>query len=77
MEDKMTDEANLSANDHKGGKGSKNGNIAGGVYGMAFIGAVIYYLSHAITFWGGVIGFIKALFWPAFLIYHLLEYLKM
>lgn len=55
----------------------KNGNIAGGVYGMAFIGAVVYYFTHAVTFWMGVLGFFKALFWPAFLIYKLLEFLKM
>ena len=73
----MTDEANLSAHDHQGGKGMKNNGISGGVYGLAFIGAVIYYLTHAVTFWAGVIGFFKALFWPAFLIYHLLEFLKM
>jgi hypothetical protein len=53
------------------------GNMAGGVYGLAFIGALIYYLTHAITFWAGVLGFFKALFWPAFLIYQLLEFLKM
>jgi hypothetical protein len=44
---------------------------------MAFIGALVYYISHALTFWAGVLGFIKAIFWPAFLIYNLLEFLKM
>ncbi len=43
------------------------------VYGFGFIGAAIYYLSHATSFLAGVIGFLKALVWPAFLVYHALE----
>jgi hypothetical protein len=48
-----------------------------GVYGLAFIGAVIYFIQHATTFWGGVLGILKALVWPAVLIYKCLEFLKM
>ena len=47
------------------------------VYGLGFIGAVVYYIQHANTFWGGVLGILKALVWPVFLIYKLLEFLKM
>ena len=53
------------------------GGASGGIYGLAFIGAAIYFISHATTFWMGVLGFIKALFWPAVLIYKILEFLKM
>ncbi len=55
----------------------KHNGIFGGIYGMAFIGAAIYFIQHAATFWHGVLGFFKALFWPAVLIYKLLEFLKM
>lgn len=55
----------------------KNNGVSGGVYGLAFIGALIYYLQHAATLWAGVLGFFKALFWPALLIYKMLEFLKM
>lgn len=48
---------------------------AGAVYGLGFIGAAIYYIQHAATFWAGVIGVLKALVWPAFLVYHALAYL--
>lgn len=41
----------------------------GAVYGMGFIGAAIYYISTATGFWMGVLGFIKAIFWPGFLVY--------
>jgi len=59
--------------------GTKKGNgaVGGGVYGLAFLGALIYYLQHAETFWMGVVGVFKAIFWPAFVIYKLLEYLNM
>lgn len=45
------------------------------VYGLGFIGAVIYYISTASGFWMGVLGFLKALVWPAFLVYELLKFL--
>lgn len=43
------------------------------VYGMGFIGAAIYYISHATGFWMGCLGFVKAIFWPAFLVYEALK----
>jgi hypothetical protein len=46
-------------------------------YGLGFIGALIYFIQHATTFWMGVVGFLKAIVWPAFLVYKLLEFLKM
>ncbi|MFH0873740.1 MAG: hypothetical protein V1846_02760 [Candidatus Komeilibacteria bacterium] len=45
------------------------------VYGLGFIGAAVYYLSTAATFGAGVIGFLKALVWPAFLVYAALKFL--
>jgi hypothetical protein len=51
-------------------------NSSGGaVYGLGFIGALVYYLSTAQTFWMGVLGAIKSLFWPGFLVYELLKFL--
>ncbi len=55
----------------------KDKSACGGIYGLAFIGAAVYFIQHATGFWMGVLGFIKALFWPAVLMYQLLEYLKM
>lgn len=45
------------------------------VYGLGLIGAVIYFISHATTFWMGVLGFLKAIVWPAFLVYEALKHL--
>jgi len=55
---------------------NKNGAVGGGVYGLAFIGALVYFIQQADTFWMGVLGFFKALVWPALLVYHLLDLLK-
>jgi len=50
---------------------------AGTIYGLDLIGAAIYYISHATGFGMGVIGFLKAIVWPAFLVYELLGFLGM
>ena len=55
----------------------KHNEGAGLFYGMGFIGAAIYFIGHAASFWAGVFGFFKAIFWPAVLLYTLLEYLKL
>lgn len=49
----------------------------GAIYGLGFIGAAIYYISTATGFWMGVLGVLKALVWPAFLIYSLMRFLGM
>jgi len=42
------------------------------IYGLGFLGAAIYYISHATGFWMGVLGFLKALIWPLFVIMKIL-----
>ncbi|MCU0642616.1 MAG: hypothetical protein MUF61_03540 [archaeon] len=46
----------------------------GGLYGLGFVGAAIYYISTASGFWGVVIGILKALVWPAYLVYEALKF---
>jgi|TARA_B100001971_G_C18191252_1_gene538744 hypothetical protein len=48
------------------------GNCA---YFLGFLGAAIYYISIAPSFWNGVLGVLKAIVWPAFLIFELLKFL--
>lgn len=50
-------------------------NLSSGVYGIAFIGAAVYFIQHADTFWMGVLGILKAVIWPALLVYKLLGFL--
>ena len=47
----------------------------GGLYFMGFIGAAVYYISTATGFWNGVLGFLKAIVWPVFLVFELLKFL--
>lgn len=54
---------------------SKN-HTGAAVYGLGFIGAAIYYIGHAVSFWGGVLGFLKAIVWPAFLVYRAFQFLR-
>jgi len=49
----------------------------GAAYGLGFIGAAVYYISTAAGFWMGVLGVLKALVWPAFVIHGLLKFLGM
>ncbi len=46
------------------------------IYGLGLIGAAVYYIGHAATFGAGVLGFLKALVWPAFLVYGLLKFIS-
>lgn len=50
---------------------------AGAVYGLGFIGAAIYYISTATGFWMGVLGILKAIVWPVFVVMGLLKFLGM
>lgn len=56
---------------------SKHNGVSSGAYGLGFIGALVYFLQHATSFWVGVLGILKALVWPAMLVYKLLEFLQM
>ncbi len=53
----------------------KHGN--GAVYGLGFIGAAVYFIQQAPSFWAGVLGFLKAIVWPALVVYKLMGFLKM
>ncbi len=46
---------------------------ASAVYGLGLIGAAIYYIGAASSFGMGVLGFLKALVWPVFLVYEALK----
>jgi len=50
---------------------------AGAVYGLGLIGAAIYFISMATSFWMGVLGFLKAIVWPALLVYDAFKQLAM
>jgi len=51
------------------------GGASEAVYGLGFIGAAVYFIGHATTFWLGVLGFLKAIVWPALLVFEALKVL--
>lgn len=57
---------------HHGRAASGGGSM---VYCLGVIGALIYFIGQATTFWAGVLGFFQALVWPAFLVYEALKVL--
>lgn len=64
------------------GDGNCNGNrnaaaAGGGIYGLAFLGVLVYYITHAADFWQGLIGFFKALVWPAIVAYNVFNIFNM
>ena len=56
-------------------KSKAKGGAGGMFYFLGVIGAAVYYIKAACTFWAGVVGVIKAIVWPAVLVYQALEHL--
>jgi len=62
------------------GKGKKgkmsmdsSGGAGGALYFVGFVGALVYWMQAAAGFGAVVTGFLKALIWPAYIVYKLLE----
>ena len=51
-------------------------STGGAIYGFGFIGAAIHFIALAHSFWTVVLGLLKAMVWPAFLVYHLFEHIS-
>jgi hypothetical protein len=54
----------------KGNLGDMCGS--GMVYVLGFIGTAAYYIANADGFWMGVLGVLKAIIWPVFIVYKFL-----
>ena len=48
---------------------------SGGVYFLGFIASAVYFIQNAVGFGQGLLAFLKAIVWPAFLIYRVLTVL--
>lgn len=55
----------------------KNHASSGAIYGMGFLGALVYFLQHATNFLELILGLFKAIFWPGVVMYKVLELLKL
>ena len=49
----------------------------GGFYFLAIIGAAVYYVQQVSGFWPTILALLKAIVWPAFLIYEVFSRLSM
>ena len=57
---------------------NRSGGFVGGwFYCLGFLGAAVYYIQYANGFWMGVLGVLKALVWPAMLIFEVFVRLGM
>jgi hypothetical protein len=75
--DQMTTGSNPTEQGQQKPKVIRTSGASEAVYGLGLIGACVYYFSHAATFWLGVLGFFKAIVWPAMLVYEALKFLNM
>lgn len=57
-------------------KGAHRGG-GGAVYGLGFLGALVYFIIHAQTLGQGLFGVLKAIIWPALLVFNLFGFLKL
>ncbi len=71
----MTTESKASEQETRKPKVIYRGGASEAVYGLGLIGAWIYFLGHATTFWVGVLGILKGIVWPAMLVYEALRVL--
>ena len=51
------------------------GGMGSGAYFLAFIGSLIYFFQSVTSFSGGVMALLKAIVWPAILVYKLLVFI--
>jgi hypothetical protein len=75
--DSMTSDRESSRHARRDNSGAPANGVTSGAYGLGFIGAAVYYIQGATSFLDGFIGFLKALVWPAFVVYELMKFLKM
>jgi hypothetical protein len=55
-----------------GEKRYAHNNGGNAVYGIGLIGALIFYIQHATSFGAGLLGVLKAIVWPAIVVYKFL-----
>lgn len=55
----------------------KNNAGSGAIYGLGMLGAIVYFIQHADTFWEAVVGVFYAVFWPGVILYKVLELLNL
>lgn len=55
----------------------QGGGPMGGVYFVTVIGAAVYFVQNSVGFGGFILALLKALVWPAFVVYEVLGLLNL
>lgn len=63
--------------ENDGGEKMKNNAGSGAIYGLGFLGALVYFIQHATSLWDALVGIFYAIFWPGVILYKVLEILHM
>ena len=58
------------------GKVNQSGAGGGAAYFLGMIGAAVYWIQAASGFWEVIVALLKALVWPAFVVYDILKYIS-
>ncbi len=74
---RMNTEANEYKQETRKHRSSHSRGASEAVYGLGMIGAWVYFISTATTFWLGVLGFLKGIVWPAFVVFEIMKFLNM
>ncbi len=70
----MSDTDEETKHSHKAHAKGKN-NHASITYFLGFIGALIFYIQQADGFWRIIAAFLKAMVWPAYVVYDTLKFI--
>lgn len=66
----------VDCGEKKGWKKHSGSGAAGTIWFLGFVGAAVFFIQQAASFGAGVVGLLKALVWPAFIVHALLEFLN-
>lgn len=75
LEEKL--EKKFSCNNNKYNKNNNHTHSSSVdcVYGLGVIGATVFFIGKATTFGAGALGLLKAILWPAFMVYEVFKLL--
>ncbi|HEX6977048.1 MAG TPA: hypothetical protein VF185_01645 [Patescibacteria group bacterium] len=51
-------------------------NTSGAIYGLGFVGALIFEIQHSITIGDMIMGILKSIVWPALVTFRVFEYFR-
>jgi hypothetical protein len=71
------EDSSMSGKSKRKNRGHGGAAGGGGAYFLGFVGALVYFIQSATSFWDGVYGVFQALFWPAYLVYGLFDLVNM